>query len=374
MIFKSFSLLIIALLSFNAFSIDIKIEKKEDKIKVYLSGNNQFIIKKVKSNLSKIDKIKLIEKENSKFYSFYLKSNNVQTFIEHDSKTATINSLQLNERANKVSDYIYKKIIGENSFFNEKLAFVKNKNNLYTLTVSDFEGSNSKDILISPKPILSPDVSPNGNYITYVSFEKIRPAIYLHNLKTKKRKIISNFKGVNSDPKFSPDSNKILMSLSKTRDGDLYVYNIKENALTKITNEAGNEISPEWINNSDFLFSSDKNGNPKVFSYDNNKKRISSVFKSINYTLSPSYSDENIISIFFNSGFYGIIKKNNKTKIETKIVSDFYIESPSISKNGNLIVYATKENKKSILKFIDTSGNLIYTLRYQNADIIEPSF
>ena len=88
----------------------------------------------------------------------------------------------------------------------------------------------------------------------------------------------------------------------------------------------------------------------------------------------PQYNKNNIFAVYFNSGFYGIIKKDNKTNSEEVIVRDFYIESPSISENGELIVYATKENSRSIIKFVDTEGNLVYSLRYQNSDIIEPSF
>ena len=44
------------------------------------------------------------------------------------------------------------------------------------------------------------------------------------------------------------------MSLSKDGDADLFVYDVSNSTLTKITNEKGNEISPEWISDTDFFF------------------------------------------------------------------------------------------------------------------------
>ena len=84
----------------------------------------------------------------------------------------------------------------------------------YSLIISDFDGFNSKAILNTTQPIISPTWSPDGKKIAYVSFEKKKPVIYVQNLKTGKRTLLANFKGNNSAPAWSPDSKKLAIVLT----------------------------------------------------------------------------------------------------------------------------------------------------------------
>jgi TolB protein len=358
----------------NVQAIEIKIEKKEAKIPVYIESNNIDLRNQIVSNLSKIKKINIINNKTKNSFNFKAERLKNKDYIYFKKESFISNKPMHKIRANSISDFIYNKIFNKKSFFEEKLVFVKKEKSKYKLTVSDYEGTVIKTVLVSPEPILSPDISSDGNFITYVSFENVRPSVYIHNIKTKDRKIIANYKGVNGYPKISNDNKNVLLSISKNGTADLYEYNIKSNALKRLTKESGNEISPEWINNDDILFASDRNGNPSVFKYNRKTNKVSKFYKTKKYTLSPTYNRDNTVSIFLHKGFYGLVSKNNKTQDEIILIKDFYIESPSITKNGNIIVYATKENNKSVLNFIDNSGEKLYSLKYKNADIIEPSF
>lgn len=369
-------LIIIILIStffINADGLTIDIKKREVFVNIQILGNNEKIINIISDNFNKIKKVKVNDNESTKRI-FSVRENTSNYALTYKGETTHFLKDDIYSDGNNISDAIYKYLFAEKSFFNEKLTFVQKSNGKYILSVANYDGNNKKDVLVSTKPILSPDISNDGRLLTYVSFEDVRPAIFLHNISTKKRIKITNFKGVHSDPKFSKDDNKIIMSLSKDGDADLYTYDINKKMLSKITNELGNEVSPEWADNESFLFSSDKLGAPNVYYFNRKNNKTKKIFKSENYTLSPIYNNNHTFAVYMSGGFYGIIKKDNESKKEDNIIKDFYIESPSISKNGTLIVYATKENDKYILKFIDTNGNDIYTLRYQNSDIIEPSF
>ena len=362
--------------SFNSFAIDIKIEKKEEKIKVFYSEKDEGIYSKVISNLRKINKLNVMTNPVKRGFNFRTELKHDKLSIYHESSLLSHADGfgSANQKANFISNQIFKKIFKADSFFNERLVFVKEKDEIYTLIVSDYEGKEATEILISSSPIMSPDISSDGTMVTYVSFEKVRPSIFMHEVKTNNRKIIANYSGVNAYPKFSNDGRKILMSLSKDGDANLYTYDIGKNRLKKRTNGIGNEISPEWTDTSDFLFSSDKVGYPQTFLYSKNNKLMTRVFKTSAYTISPTYNSRYTVALYQNNGYYGLIRKNNKTKVEKKIIKDFNIESPSISKSGNLIVYSTKENNISILKFIDVDGGIAFSVRYRDANIMEPSF
>jgi TolB protein len=368
------ALIATSLLVINVQAIEIKIEKKEAKIPVYIESNSSVLTNQIISNLSKIKKINIIDKKTKNSFNFKADRLKKKDLISFKENSFSSDKRMLKLRANSISDFIYNKIFNKKSFFEEKLVFVKKENSKYKLIVSDYEGTVIQTVLVSPEPILSPDISSNGKFISYVSFENIRPNVYIHNIKTKERKVIANYKGVNGYPKTSNDNKNILLSISKNGSADLYEYNIKANALKRLTKESGNEISPEWIDNDNILFASDKNENPNIFKYNRKSNKVSRFFKSKTYTLSPTYNEDNTVAIFLHKGFYGLVSKDNKTQDESILIKDFYIESPSITKNGNIIVYATKENNKSVLKFIDNNGEKLYSLKYKNADIIEPSF
>jgi TolB protein len=350
----------------SAEDLEIKITKKE---KLYSFG---FTSNDIEIEKSIIDNFKLIHKidyNNNSENQFKIKKENKNHIVEYKNKSYSFNN---KNTANKISDYIYQSLTNNKSFFLENIVFIKKNNQKYTLIKSDFSGKNQKEILISREPIISPDISSNGKFVTYVSFEKIIPIVFLHYLENNKRIEIANFKGVNAYPKISNDNLNILLSISKNGNADIYSYDILLNTLTALTKEKSNELSPEWIDSENLLITSDMAGNPNIYYLKNN--RLNKTFKSKNYTISPSFSKDYIIALYQKNGFFGLIGKDNENKEEFDITKDFYIESPSISKNGNLIVYSTKENNKSIINFVNIDGDRLFSLKYKNYEIIEPSF
>lgn len=360
--------LLFSSISLNA--MEIKIEKKEEDVKFGVLSSDKNLISDIQNNFEFVKKISFDNFENDTVFKieelkdkYILKNYENSVYIDKNS-----------DSYNNISNYIYKSLKNEDSFFNEYIVFVKKYKDQYELVMSDFDGRNMKTILVSPEPILSPDLSSNKKFVTYVSFEKIRPAIYIHDLKTNKRKVISNYKGVNAYPKITKDDKSILISTSKNGSADIYSYDIEKNELKSIIKDSGNDISPESIKENKILFASDKYGYPIVYSLDYKTREVKKFFKSKKFVMSPSYSRKNTIAVYQEKGFYGILLKNNNTDQETSLVRDFFIESPSISKNGELIVYSTKENNKSILVFLNSNGEQLYTLKFNDSDIIEPSF
>ena len=75
--------------------------------------------------------------------------------------------------AHNMSDKIYKKIQGISGIFSTRLAYIDkpsadDKN--YNLRISDIDGYNGISLFSSPQPIMSPNWSPSGEMMAYVSF------------------------------------------------------------------------------------------------------------------------------------------------------------------------------------------------------------
>lgn len=88
----------------------------------------------------------------------------------------------------------------------------------------------------------------------------------------RKRKIVSNFEGLNVLPTFSTDGKKVVYCLSRNGKSQLYLYEFdaqnKKAFLKRLTRNEGNNISPVLCDNGDIVFCSDSNSRgPQICYY-----------------------------------------------------------------------------------------------------------
>ena len=82
----------------------------------------------------------------------------------------------LRRLAHKIADQVYEALTGEVGVLSTRLAFVTEVKGVdgkkrYALQVSDADGANPRTVLQSKQPILSPSWAPDGERLSYVSFE-----------------------------------------------------------------------------------------------------------------------------------------------------------------------------------------------------------
>lgn len=123
-------------------------------------------------------------------------------------KVFQVQKTQLRQLAHTISDLVYEQLTGVRGIFNTKISYIlrqwpRNSAPIYALEVADADGFNPQTLLVSPSPIMSPTWSPDGRNIAYVSFENNRASIYLQNLLTGSRRLITSFDGINGAPTFS---------------------------------------------------------------------------------------------------------------------------------------------------------------------------
>jgi TolB protein len=119
--------------------------------------------------------------------------------------SVTVDRSNFRKAGHAIADDIVQRLTGERGIFSTRLSYVVKNTNRYQLMISDSDGQNPREALSSNEPIISPSWSPDGKRVAYVSFESRKPVIYIHELATGKRIILSNEKGNNSAPSWSPD-------------------------------------------------------------------------------------------------------------------------------------------------------------------------
>ncbi|WP_320108791.1 Tol-Pal system protein TolB [Marinobacter sp. AN1] len=165
-----------------------------------------------------------------------------------ESSSTSVNNIR--SLAHHISDKVYEALTGEPGVFSTKLAYVtvddQGGKPRYRLQVSDVDGRRASVRLESREPILSPDWSPDGKRLAYVSFESGKPQIFVHELASGKRSAVASFPGLNSAPDWSPDGRSLLVTLSRSGNAEVYKLDIDSRSLTRLTDHWGIDTEGAW--------------------------------------------------------------------------------------------------------------------------------
>lgn len=294
----------------------------------------------------------------------------------------TVPSNRLRQAAHLISDTIYKALTGMPGDFSGRIAYVLRNpatpDQRYTLQIADTDGEQPRTILSSPEPILSPSWTPDAKKIAYVSFESKRPAIYLQDLNSGQRQMLTSFRGLNGAPSFSPDGTKMLFTASMDGNPEVYQMDLASKQVTRLTRDSAIDTEARYApDGKSFIFTSDRGGSAQIYRYtfaDGAVKRVT--FKggfNARGTLSadgskialvhrPSGSNYKVALMDLNTGIFNIL---TPTSLD---------ESPSFSPSGQMVVYATREGKRGLLSIMSVDGRFRMNLPSEQGEVREPAW
>ena len=124
--------------------------------------------------------------------------------------------------AHIISDKIYQRLTGEEGYFDTRIIYVGESGpktqRVKKLAIMDQDGANNKFLTLGNELVLTPRFSPNGRMVTYMSYFKNLPRVYLLNIETGIQEVVGDCPGMTFAPRFSPDGKKVIMSFA--RDGN----------------------------------------------------------------------------------------------------------------------------------------------------------
>jgi TolB protein len=295
--------------------------------------------------------------------------------------TAT-NAGQLRSLAHHISDLIYEKLTGERGVFQTRIAYVvvqrANNKTRYALEIADMDGFNPKTLLGSPHPIMSPAWSPDGKKIAYVSFEKGRSQVYISDVSTGQRRLVTDFRGINGAPAWSPDGQRLAVALSKKEaQPHIYVVSLATGSDQQITDGWSIDTEPAWSNNGQTLiFTSDRGGAPQIYQVNLLNNQIDRVTYAGNYNASASYSPDGkqVVMLHRMDSQFNIALLDLTSGRLTELTDAGVDESPSMAPNGSMVLYATRQGGRGILGMVSTDGRIKLRLPSRNGDVREPAW
>ena len=323
-----------------------------------------------------------LEEEDTSNISAVYKIFSVQK--ESQLRTSTVYGVpnKLKQLAHYISDGIYEEITGLKGVASTRLLYVTEEFSggvsQFKLNVADADGSNEQILLRSNEPIISPSWSPDSKKVAYVSFETGMAKVFIQNIATGKREIILENKFQISSPSWSPNGKFMSLTLYQDGNAEIYILNLKNKNLTRLTNHYSIDTESSWSPNGlKIMFTSGRSGSPQL--YEINLKKFNAKPQRItfegNYNAKGSYlpNGEGVVFVHRKNSNFQIALKYFNENFVRPLTNSQLDESPSISANGNVIIYAISENETGLLAGVTLSGAR-FRLPIKKGEVREPSW
>ena len=282
----------------------------------------------------------------------------------------TTNASQLRQAAHLVSDRTYELLTGQRGAFRTRIAYIVYRHGdrfPYQLMTADYDGYNEVPVLRSTEPIMTPNWSPDGKRLVYVSFERRAPTIFVQDIFTKKRTKLASFPGLNSSPSWSPDGSKIAFTLSKDGQPEIYYYDLVTSKYHRVTKNRAIDTEPSWsYDNKRIYFTSERGGRAQIYSVDieTREAQRTTVQGAMNLSSRPIPGSDALIVITRQNG-YRVARMDADGSIYM-LTTSLLDESPSVAPNGSMVIYSTVYQGRKGLALVSTDGRFKANLPSSN--------
>lgn len=267
--------------------------------------------------------------------------------------------------AHKIADQIYKRLTGEEGYFDTRILFVSEAGEftkrIKKLSIMDQDGANLKELTDGKHLVLTPRFDSKLQRAIYMSYKNRTPQVFILDIATGTQDLLGNFPGMSFAPRFSPDGQSAIFSIAKDGTTDIYEINLTTRKLTKLTSGVGViNTSPSYSpDGRRITFTSDRGGKQQLYTMTrdgSDQKRIS--FGEGSYS-TPVWSPRgDFIAFTKQKGgqFYiGVLRPDGAG--ERLLTASWMDEGPTWSPNGRVLMFSRQKKGEGYRIFaVDLTG------------------
>ena len=248
--------------------------------------------------------------------------------------------------AHIVADAIYKRITGEDGYFDTRIVYISESGSLEhrikRLAIMDQDGANNRYLTDGRALVLTPRFSPSSQEITYLSYARGQPRVYLFNIDTGQQEVLGDFPGMTFAPRFSPDGNKVIMSLAVNGASNIYTLDLRTRRAVRLTETSAIDTSPCYSpDGAKVVFNSDRGGSQQLYVMNSDGTDIHRITFGKGKYGTPVWSPRGDLIAFtkIDGGqFYiGVMRPDGSG--ERLLTNAFLVEGPTWAPNGRVLMY-----------------------------------
>lgn len=328
-----------------------------------ISGNQEFS-NYVLGALKSCDWFDVVTSGNAKY--------NLSGSVAGDRVTITVigeKSFKLNIKidssnpkwtAYKLVDAILNKIFNIPGICASKIAFVaQHSGRVKDIFISDFDGSNVRQITAGKTLCLEPSWGMNNSRIVYTLYQKNYTDIVAYDVNSRRTYRLANYPGLNNGGVISPNGQYLAMILSKDKKVALYIRSVNGGTSRRITKSEGVDGCPSWSPDSKKIcfVSNMVAERPSLYISDFSANKIYPVRCLGSQAVNPSWSpDGSKIVYSAKLGEYALaiydVKTGESTLVDMNAGGDWF--SPSWAPDNRHVICSRRLNYFYQLYMVDT--------------------
>ncbi len=267
--------------------------------------------------------------------------------------------------AHMASDAIYKRITGEDGYFDTRIVYVSETGSkvdaVKRLAVMDQDGFRHRYLTNGSDLVLTPRFSPTEPVVTFLSYREKQPAVFMLNIDSGRIEKLGNFPGMTFAPRYSPDGRRLVFTQASQGNSDIYEMNLITRQTRRLTNNPAIDTSASYSpDGNQIVFTSDRGGRQAIYvmsASGGNAKRIT--FGRGDYS-TPVWSPRGDLIAFTKAtgGMFHIGVMRPDGSGERLLTQSYLDEGPTWAPNGRVLMFF-RENRGAgaALYTIDLTGS-----------------
>ena len=240
------------------------------------------------------------------------------------------------------------------------------------LVIADYTLSYQHTIIKGGFNIFPKWATKSQNSFYYTSLDSRNPTLKFVDIKTSKVKNIMSSDGMMVCSDVNYDGSKLLLTMAKDGQPDVYLYDVNTQKYSKQTNYKGIDVGGHFQGKDSIAFVSDRLGYPNIFSKKIDAKEVEQIVYYGKSNSACSAHGQYIVykaresSNVFSKNTFNLHLVSTKTDFIRRLTATGVNEFPEFSKDGDAIIFIKNYKEQSSLGIIRLkyNKNYLFSLKY----------